>query len=471
MKALVFLLALSAFAADHYVLAGATGAGTGADWTNAYTALPATLTRGDTYYIGTGTYSGAQTLDDAASGTTVTTIMGATVASHGTSTGWSDAFSVCATQAQFPGGWDISTGYWTVDGACGGGSANNGSATGYGFRRRSDAAGGGAVGFRFSAVSGITVAHYEIDGVDCCSIAADAAGSDGMICTGACNVNATFSRLYIHDIKRAPLLMGGNITLEYSYIARNRSTTAQHAEGWSYRGGTAIIRWNIWEDIRGTGQFVQLYGTGTNHEVYGNVFRVVQGTCGGCNNEAHPVVDNTGQGTIAGLKFYHNTVYGLGGNAGAASINGSTGYDIKNNLWYGSTYGAAGLTDGATASYNIAWGTYLFSGPATNGVTAYNTNYICGAGANCLSVVGNNNMPPDAAATFISAPANLHPRSNTVTGGVYCNPCSLVGTDLGAPYNVDMDGKTRIAGGATIGAYQFGQATTLRNGTFTGQIK
>ena len=38
----------------HYVRAGATGLNNGSDWNNAWTSLPATLVRGDTYYIADG---------------------------------------------------------------------------------------------------------------------------------------------------------------------------------------------------------------------------------------------------------------------------------------------------------------------------------------------------------------------------------------------------------------------------------
>src|SRR6059036_1896844 len=87
-----FVVAMPAQAANHYVRSGATGTGTGADWTNAFTALPATLVRGDTYYIAAGTYSG-YTFNTPVSGTTLITVKAATIADHGTSVGWSDAFA------------------------------------------------------------------------------------------------------------------------------------------------------------------------------------------------------------------------------------------------------------------------------------------------------------------------------------------------------------------------------------------
>jgi hypothetical protein len=442
----------TALAANHYVRQGASG--DGSDWTNAYGELPTALVRGDTYYIGTGTY-GAQTLSTPNSGTAVITVKGATASDHGTDIGWSSAYSVNVAdggaQAQFPSGWTVSTDYWTVDGACGGGSANNGTTTGYGFRSRSDATGAGALGFTFTTnLSGIAVSHYEIDGVSATSLSAGTPGPQGMICTGGCNVNGLLDHLYVHDVKMTCFLMGGNVTLQYSYLARNRSTAAMHAEGWSYRGGTAIVRYNIFEDIRGTAQFVELYGTGTNHEVHGNVFKVVAGPCATeCGSSAWPVVDNTGQGTINGLKFYNNTIYGLNGNPGTGSINGSTGYDVKNNLWVNNSYGAS--ISGAE-DYNTVWGTYWYGGPS--GAQSSWRCFQFGGGDPSGNCAGNNNLvAPAVSAIFASAPANLHVLGNTVSG------FSIMGVDLGAPYDVDMDGRTRT--NWTRGAYECGPGTPV----------
>jgi hypothetical protein len=71
----------------HYVLAGASGNADGSDWTNAWTALPDTLQRGHTYFVGDGEYPGYQ-FDDAADGETPIVVVRATAATHGTDAGW-----------------------------------------------------------------------------------------------------------------------------------------------------------------------------------------------------------------------------------------------------------------------------------------------------------------------------------------------------------------------------------------------
>jgi hypothetical protein len=123
------LLAGEVIAANHYVRAGASGTGSGADWTNAYTSLPATLVRGDTYYIAAGTYSGV-TFKTATSGTTLITIKKATVADHGIATGWLDSYA--AGQANFTSELIIESSNWVIDGQTGGGPGAWNS--GFGFK-------------------------------------------------------------------------------------------------------------------------------------------------------------------------------------------------------------------------------------------------------------------------------------------------------------------------------------------------
>src|SRR5437899_537009 len=111
-------------AANHYVRPGAKGASNGADWTNAFTSIPTgvSMKRGDIYYLAGGNY-GPYTFSTAESGTSPITIKAATIADHGTSTGWSNSYAVDggAGQAVFanPGGvavFTVDKGYLSLDG-------------------------------------------------------------------------------------------------------------------------------------------------------------------------------------------------------------------------------------------------------------------------------------------------------------------------------------------------------------------
>lgn len=110
---LVFGTSSAASAADRYVRAGATGSTNGTDWTNAYTDIPSSLTRGDTYYVADGTYS-SPTFDDPTSGTLVITIKKATIADHGTNTGWDNSYG--DGQALLGSRLSFATSYYTLDG-------------------------------------------------------------------------------------------------------------------------------------------------------------------------------------------------------------------------------------------------------------------------------------------------------------------------------------------------------------------
>jgi hypothetical protein len=74
-----------------YVRQGASGSGSGDDWTNAYTDLPGTLVRDTTYWLADGSYSG-YTFDDAVSGSLVIRVRKASAGLHGTDTGWATGY-------------------------------------------------------------------------------------------------------------------------------------------------------------------------------------------------------------------------------------------------------------------------------------------------------------------------------------------------------------------------------------------
>src|SRR5438270_11442875 len=73
-----------------YVRPGASGAGNGSSWTDAYTGFgsgsgkvnPSSLNRGTTYWLAAGSYGGV-TFNTPASGSSIITIEAATTSNHG----------------------------------------------------------------------------------------------------------------------------------------------------------------------------------------------------------------------------------------------------------------------------------------------------------------------------------------------------------------------------------------------------
>jgi hypothetical protein len=87
----VILISYSAYSANHYVRSGAIGLNNGSDWANAYTSLPTSLIRGDTYYIADGSYSG-KNFNTPVAGAQLITIKKAIESDHGTDVGWSSTY-------------------------------------------------------------------------------------------------------------------------------------------------------------------------------------------------------------------------------------------------------------------------------------------------------------------------------------------------------------------------------------------
>lgn len=142
---LCLFAALPLFAANRYVRAGATGAGTGTDWTDAYSALPTTLVRGDTYYVAGGTYPGYN-FTTAQSGGTMVTVKKATTSDHGTDTGWVASYGT--SQAVFTGYFHISRSNFLLDGQ---------------ERNESDWFAGAAYGFKIQNTGGFdNITHMKI---------------------------------------------------------------------------------------------------------------------------------------------------------------------------------------------------------------------------------------------------------------------------------------------------------------------
>ena len=117
--AMLFLGAVTAEAANHYIRSGATGTGNGSDWTNACTDFTGScavglLVRGDTYYVADGAYA-SRTFNKAANSNLVITIKKATVADHGTETGWVNTYG--DGQAVFNSTVTFSTDDWVLDGS------------------------------------------------------------------------------------------------------------------------------------------------------------------------------------------------------------------------------------------------------------------------------------------------------------------------------------------------------------------
>lgn len=350
-------------AAEHYVRAAATGSNDGTDWLNAWTQLPPSLNRGDTYLIADGVYQ-TYRFDDLESGALLITIKKATGAQHGTGTGWDESYG--DGQAEFPS-LVISTGYWFIDGLVGSG----GDPGSYGFRIAPPTSVGltrsELVSFGQNQIADVTVKHCAIVNV---GPTLDIAQYNvyGNSRWGP-STNVTISHNYISNGCTNVLLNNyDNCIIEYNYFDGNWSSPSNH--GQQVNPGAdcddGIIRGNL---FRNSLAFV--VGAHTDNldrwRIYNNTI------VGGEVTSAFGNADSSTANVVLDWEVHHNTFVGVrmgGRGAVFAGIltdpaNGSTAY---NNLFYECVNPSYdGVVDHTNSAFYLCSG--LFDGVETG--TAY----------------------------------------------------------------------------------------------------
>ncbi len=410
----------SLIAADYYVRDGASG--NGSNWADAWDQLPSTLTRGDTYYIADGTYP-AYDFDTPADGTTLIYVTKATVAQHGTETGWSSAYGDGQATWQSTGiPWKFSTAYWDVSGVVGSGNSGHG----FGVNVTSTAA--NVRGIRILA-GNLTIRRTEIWSNSPCSVA-DGSKQDGIYSTAPVS-NITIEYSYIHDWKRTGLLFSSvtDVVIQNNYFYHTYSTSGSHGQAIQLGPGATRnyeIRYNMFKDTHGTGHIVYLDATHSDIDIYGNVFWEDEQTAACGIFSTSQSVGNTSGDTSNNIDIHNNTWIGVNGRSPTPSAmidhngRGSNNY-AYNNLWYDSLAGFSQVTH----DYNWFYRAGTFSEP--------NAQY--GSGDPFID----------------SATGNFRLVSPT-------NP----GISLPSPFGIDMDGFVRGSGGAWgRGAYEY-SGTAIR---------
>lgn len=392
-----------------YVRAGAGGTASGDDWTNAYTALPASLSRGTVYYVADGSYSG-YTFDDANSSTTKIIVRKATASDHGTETGWVSTYG--DGQADF-GALNYYTDYWVLDGKTGPADWYTGSTTGYGFAVQGT---GNVINLHQTSTQNadyVSIHYTDIEGGGR-DTGTNNNGVYGLFTVSGENGYSDIAFRYnaIHDFGGCTFRIRATWTLlvEHNFIARVTSTAADHCESVAAESllDSQFVN-NVWEDIEGTGVIVGLEGAGgeefINTLVMGNWFRwtATYIGCGasGCGRPTHTygvggivrVLDDASNDVASsGMRVYNNTVTDATGSFSGVSIDTATGTNYaSNNIFYNGE--EVGEMD-ATSSYN--W---------------YNVDSTADGGSNktdCVSSCAANFTSPTADMTLANAIAGTN---------------------------------------------------------------
>jgi hypothetical protein len=438
--AFVVLLGLLSFPltlyaqSTYYVRAGATGANNGTDWNNAYTNLPSSLVRGATYYVADGSY-GSYVFDDAEDGTKWITIKKATVADHGTSTGWLDSYG--DGQAVFTQ-FGFGRSYYELNGQT---------------RNESDWKAGASYGIRVQPPNGsiAIAANRDWHGGAASHLRfyyLDIGGAEGSVYpdipSGAFYIvydlheNIQIRSCYIHHVGLPfKTVEARAVTLERCYIGPSWSKELIRAGGGTYNDGW-IIRNNICVNngISSTeGQTAEIgvfaeSGNNDNWEISGNVFHDTGEFTILHNNAAIMADGNTRNAN--NWKVFNNTFIGLGNGLVRIFVTG-TNNAVHNNLWYASQPdGQVGITlSSATSTASNNW-----VSAGSNGLTTMTNSYP-------TTIVGT-------ADPFVSYTTGNY---NLTAGSQARN----VGRTLGAGFSAtDINGTTRGADGTwDVGAFEY----------------
>jgi len=428
--AMFFLGTVSAEAAIHYVRSGASGSANGNDWTNAYTTLPSTLTRGDTYYIADGSYGG-YTFDDGTSGTLVTTVKKATLADHGTDTGWDSTYG--DGQATFSSQIEFTTSYWVFDGVTGGGAENNWNQN-FGFKITETNDSDSVIRVAYTGTANnITISHVEMQGKGSVSSQGGYFSNDGLAVYNASNV--TISYFWIHGIGRCPFFISSqNFIAEHGWVQSYYGSSAVHsalASIWSFDGtvGNTTFRYNLITDIESTGGL--MWDNSDNHNaqlaVYGNVFYRIPGApwdnC--CNGLVGGWAGGNGE-DFYNARIYNNTFINVSGSTVFTNFIIRSGDNIaNNNLFYNTT---------ATIDYS--------------NIQTHNYSHYIASGGTRGEANGTSATSGDPFVDYVNY--NFSLRSTTAAGET-----------LPSPFNTDMFGNVRGADGVwDRGAFEFVNSAT-----------
>jgi hypothetical protein len=405
---LITLLASPSFAAaTHYIRAGASGSNNGSDWTNAWTTWPSTFVRGDTYYIGNGSYP-SHNFTTANSGTTWIYVYKATVADHGVNTGWSDTY---AGQAAIAYGSSIQTSYWLFDGQVG--SGNDTSSYGFWSDSSSSCSDTGDTPSldiqNSTSISNVTIRHWGFKvcntNANDCTFGIRVYGAYGKGLNDPTKASyITLSYIYVWGASCSTRNVNTSHTqLDHSYIANNWVSSACHGGMINYyNGDTAAIFNNYFYQCRL--DVIDIVGAViSNSSFYNNIIDTdnPNGQCmEAVSNENYPGV------TMHNWQVYNNTIVNLSTPFYLIhSQDGGGGSVVYNNLYWNVP---TPLKDNANTTYD------------------YDAFYSSGSISETHGQVTSGNP-------FVSSSGKNFRLIGSTTAGI----------TLGSPYNVDYNGIAR----------------------------
>lgn len=458
MSLLVTLLLVThvAFAANHYILPTGSGSETGADWNNSCAGfsggagdacVPSSMVRGDTYYVGTGTYSLA-VFNTPESGTSVITVKGATAADHGTNTGWSTSYGVDVTPATFtttgsylPIGIFVWNGYLVLDGNTGPGCEGTSSSCGFTVSLPASCSNGNSsveIGRGGTTVNNVQISHFYFI----------ACGSDvqtqGITLQGATtSSNDYYSYNFFNGFQVVFADHSTASTFDHNYLINAADFTDHHGNQFDFGDGE------------------------TNAVISNNLILGCAGTvCLGANDSGTTCVTGLKGPVIYGNVFNVNSSLGVGDGI----IGSTTQCFMQNALIYNNSFlnSTSGFVQGCVTSAPTCANA---TGNLVENSIVYNSNCNLGSGIgthdynsylHCSSGTAPTETHGEVASfnPFVNSAANNYLPSAAAVSSCSSATATCVGLTLSSPYTIDPNGTNRILDGPwERGAYQFEPAT------------
>ena len=429
--ALFLLLALEGSAASRYIRAGASGAGDGSSWADAWTTFgAASWTRGDTYYVAAGTYNETVTVTSALSGSTWITIKRANAADNSGDAGWSSGYAGLVT---INGKVALNSGYIAWDGYEGSGTNGHGflvyatNLTGAVFTLDS-----GQSNFRLLRTeikgSGFAASSNALDGLSWANVTPQ----KGLVCASN----------WIHSVTRNGITLGSVIGTSWSDTAAEFQGVVVsetggcldeniHGQGVQvcYATEDKYLLFNgcTFQNVVGSAAIAFLGGSGSFHSearIVNNIFRI---TDNAVYRTLSPGViwAHDGAGSCSNMVIANNTFAGIGNATNTAALaqvslttTGATGNLLANNIFESCHF---------TATHS--------------GVTNQNNGYYGNTGAG---------IPSGTTGQINGGSTTLESNLQLIAGGYGVG----AGTDLSAYFTTDITGATRVAPW-DIGAYEY----------------